>query len=297
MSYPINKKPPEGFGLIYKITNTVNGKFYIGQTINSASCRFYGHKSAAKSKTRKRVCTYLCAAINKYGIENFRIDVISVTKLEELNSKEEALIKEHGSVYPSGYNITLGGGGVKASASLSESMKKAWVKRKERGYEPPNKGKKASKKLREKLSEAHKGIPVSESAKKKLSQFWMGKKKSKEAVRKSVEGRKKYLKNRTEEEILEWKRKISETKREKKVGKKVFAYSLDGKFFRSFTSAWSASVELGYGGESKISLSAKNNGEYKSLGYMWLYDKKESIPPYLDKRSKEYKERKSLSRK
>ena len=57
-------------GGIYKITNTVNGKVYVGQTVRSINHRWSQHLYVNST------CTRMNAAIKKYGKENFRIDVI-----------------------------------------------------------------------------------------------------------------------------------------------------------------------------------------------------------------------------
>lgn len=59
-------------GYIYKITNTVNGKSYIGQTLQTIQQRWYAHKYAAKKK--KQGCNKLINAINKYGEESFCVE-------------------------------------------------------------------------------------------------------------------------------------------------------------------------------------------------------------------------------
>lgn len=56
---------------IYKITNSINGKKYIGQTKYSLQKRMSGHLSDSKRSTTK-----LANAINKYGIENFNISEV-----------------------------------------------------------------------------------------------------------------------------------------------------------------------------------------------------------------------------
>ena len=58
-------------GKIYKITNLVNSKIYIGQTIRSLKERFRQH-------IYKQGCTYLHNAILKYGKENFKIELMII---------------------------------------------------------------------------------------------------------------------------------------------------------------------------------------------------------------------------
>ena len=90
---------------IYKITNQVNQKSYIGQSINPEK-RFSAHKSAARNH-RFDSSQALYYAINKYGEENFIMEVLEWT--ENYNEREIALIREYNTLVPNGYNIAKGG--------------------------------------------------------------------------------------------------------------------------------------------------------------------------------------------
>ena len=97
---------------IYRFTNLVNGKVYIGQTKNRVEDRKRDHILAA----HKGVKSPLCAAIRKYGEENFKFEVIATAASEqELNDLEVILIAEHKSYIrdpgSNGYNQTRGGKG------------------------------------------------------------------------------------------------------------------------------------------------------------------------------------------
>lgn len=59
---------------IYKITNKINGKVYIGKTIHSIETRWNQH--IYESKKQRYECRPLYDAFNKYGIENFTIEEI-----------------------------------------------------------------------------------------------------------------------------------------------------------------------------------------------------------------------------
>ena len=91
--------------IIYKITNTINGKVYIGQTIHSLEKRWVAHCRKGSE------CTSIRNSIQKYGKENFKIEVIEqVETLEDLNLKEEFWIDYYESTDRSkGYNLTTGG--------------------------------------------------------------------------------------------------------------------------------------------------------------------------------------------
>ncbi|WP_440972214.1 GIY-YIG nuclease family protein, partial [Megamonas funiformis] len=87
---------------IYKITNKINNKIYIGQSVNIQQ-RFYTHCSDALTKQDNN---YFHNAIRKYGKENFTMEEIdtAITQ-EELNQKEQYWIKYYNSV-EEGYNET-----------------------------------------------------------------------------------------------------------------------------------------------------------------------------------------------
>lgn len=91
--------------IIYKITNTINGKIYIGQTHQSLIRRFYTHCN------RTNGCTILGPAIKKYGKENFKIEEIDRAETtEELNTKEVYWIEFYNARCKAvGYNVAKGG--------------------------------------------------------------------------------------------------------------------------------------------------------------------------------------------
>lgn len=90
-------------GIIYKITNKVNGKSYIGQTRYTIEFRWKQHQ-------HKKDNTYFHNAIHKYGIENFSIEVLEECNIEDLNSREIYYIAKY-DTFNNGYNLTIGGDG------------------------------------------------------------------------------------------------------------------------------------------------------------------------------------------
>ena len=94
-------------GYMYKVTNKINGKIYIGQTIQSVKDRWYRH--CGKSGISKaELNTHFKRAILKYGKENFTIETIEVCDSTELNDREKFYISYYNS-YINGYNSTIGG--------------------------------------------------------------------------------------------------------------------------------------------------------------------------------------------
>lgn len=97
------------FGIIYKITNTVNNKIYIGQTIHSLKKRFQAHLAQSEKRGDKMV---VCRAISKYGKDNFTIEKIDEAySQKELNDLEIFYISKFNSLAndEKGYNIASGG--------------------------------------------------------------------------------------------------------------------------------------------------------------------------------------------
>lgn len=93
-------------GYIYKITNNINNKVYIGQTVKSYQERFRQHQLNYNKEYFSQIVLY--KAFKKYGIENFSFDPIEEVEKEFLNEREKYWINYYDSYY-NGYNSTLGG--------------------------------------------------------------------------------------------------------------------------------------------------------------------------------------------
>lgn len=91
---------------IYKITNKLNGKCYIGQSNDIH--RRWKQELAPNAKLNP----HLARAFEKYGIDNFEFEIIEECKREDLNEREQFYIEIYNSINPAlGYNKTLGGDG------------------------------------------------------------------------------------------------------------------------------------------------------------------------------------------
>lgn len=94
-------------GYIYKVTNKVNGKMYIGQTTRTIEQRWKQHVySSFSDSTFDKGPFHL--AIKKYGVEAFIVEQVEKCRDEDLNSRETYWIR-HFNTLDSGYNITIGG--------------------------------------------------------------------------------------------------------------------------------------------------------------------------------------------
>ena len=93
---------------IYKITNDVNNKVYIGKTIYSINKRWNEHcRDYLKENNKNRP---LYKAMHKYGIEHFNIEQLEECSIELLSERERYWIEVYGS-FKYGYNATKGGDG------------------------------------------------------------------------------------------------------------------------------------------------------------------------------------------
>jgi group I intron endonuclease len=171
--------------IIYKATNKIDGKCYIGQTITTLDIRIKRHNNA---KNRNM---YFSKAIKKYGIDNFKWTILEFCySEEELNEKEQWYIEHFNSFGKNGYNMCKGGGGT-SGYSVSEETKEKLRKfntGKKMSEETKKKisqkglgnkntfGKKSSEETKEKLRISSTGRKLSKESKDKISKSKLGKK-------------------------------------------------------------------------------------------------------------------------
>lgn len=105
------------YGYIYKTTNLLNDKIYIGKKKGKFTEKYKGSGK------------YLKNAINKYGIENFKVEIIEYCEtLEKQNEKEKYWIAYYRNKNAEMYNIADGGDGGDLYSGLSDEDKKEWRK-------------------------------------------------------------------------------------------------------------------------------------------------------------------------
>ena len=216
---------------IYRITNKVNGKTYIGQ-----------HKYKDLNDSYMGSGTLLARAKKKYGIENFAKEILynNIQYKETADDVERFAIAKERALGKAEYNIADGGGGVsgyKHSEANKDRMSES------------HKGKKLSDETKRKLSEAKKGktpwnkgklgMKHSDESKKKMSEAKKGKKFSEEHRRKLSEAKKgKTPWNKGKKLSEEHKKKMSEAKKGKKQSeetKRKLSESLKGMKRTPFT--------------------------------------------------------------
>ena len=117
--------------IIYKATNKINGKCYVGKTIKTLNERIIRHLSYVNRGSK----LYFHRAIRKYGKENFRWTILEIcfTK-KELNKKEQYYIKHFNSFGIGGYNMTEGGDGGQGFKHTDETKNKLSNLRKGKGH-------------------------------------------------------------------------------------------------------------------------------------------------------------------
>ena len=150
-------------GIIYGSRNIVNGKWYIGQSINYKQ-RKYDHLRRARHNYDR--CIFH-AAIRKYGEDAFEWTLLEsdIHTYDELNEREKYWIREKKSLLPNGYNMTGGGDGTANHHKSEETRKRISI---------ANKGKKRSEETRKRISIANKGKKLSEETRKRISIAHMG---------------------------------------------------------------------------------------------------------------------------
>ncbi|MBR0288716.1 MAG: GIY-YIG nuclease family protein [Selenomonadaceae bacterium] len=113
---------------IYLIMNRTNFKKYVGQTSRTLARRFWEHANNLKYAIGQ--------AMQKYGIENFTIELIEVCETrKQANEREHYWIAFHDCIAPKGYNLTDGGGACAFSEQAHRNMSAG---QKRRYSIPPN---------------------------------------------------------------------------------------------------------------------------------------------------------------
>jgi len=132
-------------GEIYLITNINENKSYVGQTrshrLNKGKYRPFGsigrfkdHISEAINNTKKYQCVYLNNAIRKYGSANFKFELIEKCEVINLNKREQYYISKYNTLFPNGYNLTIGGQVLPSDNNVVNNAQKNEPKKRGRGF-------------------------------------------------------------------------------------------------------------------------------------------------------------------
>jgi group I intron endonuclease len=146
-------RPKPGWGIVYLITNVVNGRIYIGKTTKSLAHRWKGHRNAAVCGSRYAFHN----AIRKYGPDAFTKEILAHAPPDDLNDMERIWIFLMNSIFPNGYNLREGGEGGRFDETVRRQIKTTRSKpkaRREQGLRAKKLWK--SPEFRTKVSEGHK---------------------------------------------------------------------------------------------------------------------------------------------
>lgn len=201
---------------IYKITNNVNKKIYVGKSINIKR-RWREHRSCYLKPDKD---CYLYRAMRKYGIDNFTFEIIEeCSEDDNLNEKERYWIEYYNS-FKNGYNETQGGEGKNIFSPIK--IQELW----DNGYSIIEIAQQLSCNeltVRKNLKE-YKNYSIEESSKRK---------------------RERIIKN-----------KIMSNAAKKSWGQKIYQYSLDGEYLAEYDSLKDAANSCGLVSGSNIRLAA-----------------------------------------
>lgn len=183
-------------GIVYVVTNLINGKKYVGATRRTLAIRKQEHRKPSQLKFKDS----FQEALKKYGIDNFEWKIYCYCDPEKIDLMEQEIIKML-DTYNSGYNMTIGGKGTKGHRNhrkytdeerqiLREKMiGNTYAKGKSHAVSEETRkklsislrGRVWSDELRDillphlrQLNESRKGIPLPEETRKKMSQSMMG---------------------------------------------------------------------------------------------------------------------------
>ena len=108
-------------GYVYLVTNTITGKRYVGQSkCDDIETRWASHKKMLKDSIGR----YLLSAYHKYGIKNFKFQIICVCFDENCDTFEEEYIKKFNTLVPNEYNLKTGGKSSRHSEETKELISK-----------------------------------------------------------------------------------------------------------------------------------------------------------------------------
>ena len=206
--------------IIYKTSNLINGKSYVGQD-SKGDLNYFGSG------------IYLKRAIQKYGRKNFQKEIIAwCDTKDKLNFLEKFFIDFFKTKSPNGYNIADGGDGGNLGLLVNKKISKALKGFKRR---PGLKRRPALSETKKKMSERRKGIHLSLGVKEKISKGLKGRfltKEHKKKLSEVMKGRHHSKETRHKMSEIhkglchseETKRKLSEMKTGKRIDKNTKKY-------------------------------------------------------------------------
>lgn len=252
--------------VIYTITNTINGKQYVGLTTVKPERRLYEHQNNAKNGRPEAIY----CAMRKYGVEKFTFEIIdNAESIEELKELEVKWIDKLGT-YKIGYNMTIGGDGLndpsgevikKIAHKLRGRKMSPETRKKLEPYWESRRGVAKPQHVREALMKSNLGRKLSEETRQKMSEAKLGKKHSKEhceAISKSNMGKK------MSEACLEKRRHSPKCR-------PILQLTITGRFIAEHHSINGAARTTGILRTAINNALAKKSGLSYSGGFVWRY--------------------------
>lgn len=191
--------------VIYKIQNKLDGKVYIGQTINGINSRMRSHLN---SKNKNGID----GALKKYGIDSFEITIVAkASSIYELNELEVKFIEDENCLAPNGYNLHTGGKNHTCSEITRERLRKSAT------------GRVVSEETKAKMVKAGKAKVFAEEHRKNISISTSGK--PKEYMKHAPQNQKGFYSGEnhpraklTNQQVIDIKKYIKEGYRNKDIG-------------------------------------------------------------------------------
>lgn len=162
----------------YLVTCLETNKRYVGITSRSVSQRWNDHVHGARKHVQRSA---FLSAISKYGPDRFEVEEICCAKSwSDICAAESILIAQHGTISPTGYNLTLGGDGRFGYHPSAESVERSAAKHRGR---PCHENTRAAARLahlgvaksaehRARISAAKTGVARSKETKRKIAEYW-----------------------------------------------------------------------------------------------------------------------------
>lgn len=156
------------YGVVYKITNLVNGKLYFGITRCTIQKRWREHKCNSSNGRKKN---FINKAISKYGYENFKIELFKTCYSSEqlYNSEIYFISKYKSNDNKFGYNNSIGG--EKSTLGSKRSLEaRAKISAAQKGL----KRMPCKEETKIKIGNAHRGVKLSDEHKANMSKYRSG---------------------------------------------------------------------------------------------------------------------------
>ena len=255
-------------GFIYKITNTITKKCYIGETTKSdPEKRWYQHKNTIK---RGNGCPALQNSVIKHGIDNFKFEILIICFDEDRYKYEIEYIKKYNTLIPNGYNILEGGpGGSFKGKKHSEKTKQLLSKNNKQKYiDNPE--------LKREMSERNKILMNTDIIKNKISEGMNYSKKYQQMILDKKVGNFNNIKHcemsklKIKDSVQNYFNEPNIIKHREAMGKstgvKIGQYNLNNELVNTFISISEASRQTGVP-KTSIQQFVKNNNNNR--GFIW----------------------------